>query len=77
MICTYLTDLAQSVDREIIYSVGSTCTKQPMQNYRFDQAEADIFIFSAYADLRGSGYSGAVVVDAADTNAYVVVAVIS
>ena len=45
LICSFLTDLAQSVDAEIIYSVGSHCinvsTQQPMQNYSFDQSEAD------------------------------------
>ena len=81
MICSYLKDLAQSVDTEIFYSVGSHCTnlstKQPMQNYSFDQAEADTIIFSAYAVLRESGYSGPVVVDAADTDAYVTAAVVA
>ena len=51
MICTYLTDLAQSVDAEIVYSVGSQCTnlsnQQPMPNYSFDQSEADTTLFSA------------------------------
>ena len=40
LICSYLTDLALSVDAEIIYSVRSHCTnvstQQPMQNYSFD-----------------------------------------
>jgi hypothetical protein len=48
------------VDTEIIYSVGSDCTnlstKQPMQNYSFDQAEADTIIFFVYAVLCESGY---------------------
>ena len=48
----YLTDLAQSVDADIIYSVGSNCTnlstQQPMQKYRFDQSEVDTVLFSAY-----------------------------
>jgi hypothetical protein len=81
MICAYLTDLAESVDAEIIYSVGSLCTnlstKQPMENYSFDQSEADTVLFSMYAVLRESGYSGPVVIDAADTDAYVAAAVIS
>ena len=71
LICSYLTDLAKSVDTEIIYSVGSYCTnlstEQLMQNYSFDQSEADTILFSAYAVLRESGYSGPVVIDAADT----------
>ncbi len=53
--------LAKSVDTEIIYSVGSYCTnlstEQLMQNYSFDQSEADTILFSAYAVLRESGYS--------------------
>ena len=46
-----------------------------MQNGGFDQSEADTVIFSAYAVLRESGYSGPVVVDAADIDAYVATAV--
>ena len=42
-----------------------------MQNYIFDQSEADSVLFSTYAVLRKSGYSGPVVIDAADTDAYV------
>ena len=42
--CCYLTYLAQGVDADIIYSVGSKCTnlstQQPFQNYSFDQSEA-------------------------------------
>ena len=81
LICSYLTDLAQNVDVEIVYSVGSRCTnlssQQPMQDYSFDQSEADTILFSAYTLLRKSGYSGPVVIDAADTDAYVAAAVIS
>ncbi len=81
LICTYLTDLAPNVQAEIVYSVGTHCsnlsTQQPMQNYSFDQSEADTVIFSAYALLRESGYSGPVVIDAADTDAYVASAFIS
>ena len=61
LICRYLTDLAPCVDAEMIYSVASNCTnlstQQSMQNYSFDQSEADTFIFSAYAVLRKSGYT--------------------
>ncbi|KAK1880410.1 U3 small nucleolar RNA-associated protein 10 [Dissostichus eleginoides] len=81
MICSYLTDLAQSVDVEIVYSVGSHCTnlstQQPMQNYSFDQSEADTVLFSTYVVLRESGYSGPVVIDATDTDVYVAAALIS
>ncbi|KAJ3603232.1 hypothetical protein NHX12_030974 [Muraenolepis orangiensis] len=83
-ICSYLTDLAQNVDAKIVYSVGSHCTnlstQQLMQNtgqYSFDQSEADTILFSAYAVLRESGYSGPVVIDTADTDAYVAAAAIS
>ena len=48
-----------------------------MQNYRFDQSEADTILFSAYAVRCDSGYSGPVVIDTADTDAYVAAAVIS
>ena len=74
LICSYLTDLAQSVDIETIYSVGplstNVSTQQPMQNHNFDLPEADIVLFSAYAVLRESGYTGPVVIDATDTDAY-------
>jgi hypothetical protein len=81
LICSYLTELAQSIVTEIVYSVGSHCTnlstQQPMPNYSFDQSEADTILFSIYAVLRESGYSGPVVIDATDTDAYVASAVIS
>ena len=48
-----------------------------MQNYSFDQSGTDTVLFSANAVLRESGYSGPVVIDAADTDAYVAAAVIS
>ena len=67
LICDYLTYLAQRVDAYIIYSVGTHCTnlstQQPMEKYRFDQSEADAVLFSFYAVLRESGYSGPVVID--------------
>ncbi|CAL8328789.1 unnamed protein product [Merluccius merluccius] len=81
LICCYLIDLAQNVDAEIVFSVGSHCTnlstRHPMQNYSFDQSEADTILFSAYAALRESGYSGPVFIDTADTDAYVAAVVIS
>ena len=81
LICSHLTDLTQNIRAEIVYSVGSYCTnlstQQLMQNYRFDQSEADTILFSIYAVLRESGYSGPVVIDAADTDAYIAAAVIS
>ena len=81
LICSYLTDLARNVDVQVVYSVGSHCTnlstQQQMQNYSFEQSEADTILFSTYATLRESGYSGPVVIDAADTDAYVAAAFIS
>jgi len=75
LICNYLTDLAQSVDAETIYSVGPHSTnvsvQQPMQNYSLDQSEADAVLFSAFAVLRESSYTGLV-----DTDAYVVAEVL-
>ena len=76
-----LTDLAQKTDREIFYSVGSHCTnlstQQHMENYSFEQSEADTILFSTYAVLRESGYNGPIVIDVADTDAYVAAAAIS
>lgn len=81
LICHYLTDLAQSLDIEIVYSVGPHCTnlstQQQMENYSFRQSEADTVLFSAYSVLRESGYDGPVVIDAADTDVYVAAAFIS
>ena len=48
-----------------------------MQNYSFDQSEADTVLFSAYAVLRESGYTGPVVIDTADMDGYVAAAFIS
>ena len=48
-----------------------------MEKYSFDQSEADTVLFSFYAVLRESGYSGPVGIDAADTDADVAAAVIS
>jgi len=47
-----------------------------MPNYSFDQSEADTVIFSAYAVLCQSGYTGPVTIDAADTDAYVAAAIL-
>ena len=47
-----------------------------MQNCSFDQSYVDSVLFSAYAVLRESDYSGPVVIDAADTDAYVAAAVL-
>ena len=81
LICRHLTDVAQSVDTEIVYSVGSKCTnlstQEFMPDYSFSQSEADTILFSAYAVLRDSGYSGPVVIDSADTDTYVAAAAIS
>ena len=80
LICNYLTDLAQSVDSETIYSVGphstNVSTQQTMQNRRFDQSHAYTVLFPAFAVLRESGCTGPVVIDAIDTDAYVVAAVL-
>ena len=77
---SYLTDFAWSVDVKIMCSVGFHCTnlstQQPMQSYCFNQSESDIILFSIYAVLRESGYSGTVVIDVADTDAYVAAALV-
>ncbi|CAJ1050849.1 hypothetical protein KUCAC02_009112 [Xyrichtys novacula] len=81
LICSHLTDLAQNVNVEIVYSVGPHCTnlstQQPMEDYSIEQLEADTILFTVYAGLRQSGYSGPVVIDAADTDVYVAASVIS
>ena len=48
-----------------------------MQNYSCDHSGADIVLFSAYTVLHESGYSGSVVIDAADADAYVSAGIIS
>jgi len=48
-----------------------------MQNNSCDKSEDDTVLFSLYAVLRESDSSGSVVIDAADTDAYVAAAVIS
>ncbi len=81
LLCSHLTELAQRSNTEIVYSVGSKCmnlsTQQPMENYCFNQSEADTIFFSMYLVLRNSGYNGPVVIDVADTDAYVSAAVIA
>ena len=48
--------------------------QQPMQNRSFDQSQADTVLFSTFSVLRESGYTGPVVIDAVDTDAYVAAA---
>lgn len=63
------------MNAEIVYSVGPHCTnlstQQPMEDYSIDQSEADTVLFTVYAALWQSGYSGPVVIDAADTDVYI------
>ena len=77
----YLTEVSQDLDVVVIYSVGTRCTnlstQQVMPEYSFDQSEADTVITSMYTLLRQMGYSGPVVIDAADTDVYDAAAVIS
>ena len=71
LICSYLADFARNMNVDVIYSIGSHCTnlssQQNMDQYSFDQSEADTIIFSFYAVLHESGYAGPVVIDATDT----------
>ena len=64
-----------------VYSVGPVCmnlsTQQLMEDYTIEQSEADTILFNVYDGLRQSGYSGPVVIDAADTDVYVAASVIS
>ena len=48
----------------------------PMEHYCFNQSEADTILFSSYSALHESWYNP-VVIDVADTDAYVSAAVIS
>jgi len=48
-----------------------------MDQYSFDQSEADTIIFSFYAVLHESEYAGPVVIDATDTDVYIAAAYIS
>jgi len=48
-----------------------------MDQYSFDQSEADTIIFSFYAILCESGYAAPVVIDATDTGVYIAAAYIS
>ena len=62
LICSHLTDLAQNVNAEIVYSVGPHCinlsTQQPMEDYSIEQSEADTILFIVYGGLRQSDGSG-------------------
>ena len=78
---SYLTDLAQRVDAELIYPVGfhstNVSSQQPMQNYSLDPSDADTVLFFACVVLRESGYNVPVVIDAADADAFVAAAIMS
>jgi len=58
LIGSYLADFARNTNIDVIYSIGSHCTnlssQQNMDQYSFDQSEADTIIFSFYAVLRES-----------------------
>jgi len=49
LLCDYLTNVAESVNVDIAYSVGSHCTnlstRGPMEMYNFDQSETDTILF--------------------------------
>ena len=55
LIGSYLADFARNTNVDVIYSIGSHCTnlssQQNMDQYSFDQSEADTIIFSFYAVL--------------------------
>ena len=55
LVGSYLADFPRNMDVEVIYSVGSHCTnlsnEQNMNQYSFDQSEADTIIFSIYGVL--------------------------
>ena len=81
LLAKYLTEIAQHVEAEIIYSVGTNCTNLSTQElmpvYNFNQAEADTIILSVYTVLRERGYNGPVVSDADDPDKYVAASAIS
>jgi len=78
---SYLADFARNTNIDVIYSIGSHCTnlssQQNMDQYSFDQSEADTIIFSFHAVLRESGYAGPVVIDATNVDVYIAAACIS
>ena len=61
VICIYLTDLGQNVDAEIVYSVDLHCTSK-YKTTALTRLKLDTILFSAYAALCESGYSGPVVI---------------
>ena len=65
----------------VIYCAGENSTNLSTgtvsQDCVFKQPEADTMLFSAYAKLRAENYTGAVVLDSADTDVYVQAAYVS
>ena len=77
LICKYLADLAQCVDAETITQLAPTApTCQYSNRCRTAASQADTVPFSAYAVLCESRYTGPVVIDAVDTDAYVAATVL-
>jgi hypothetical protein len=62
------------VQKESTHKLNNPATNAELT---FDHSEADIILFSAYAILRESGYSGPVIIDSADTDTYVAIAFIA
>ncbi len=67
LIKTAFCTAAQDTEKKLLYSVGSICidTKsgQSMDEFTFDQAEADTILLSAYNKLRITGYDGPVMIE--------------
>ena len=63
----------------LLAHIASTCqhNNRWKTTYSIVHSEADTILFTVYAALRQSGYSGPVVIDAADTDVYVAASVIS
>ena len=81
MIKAQLTDIAQSIKQEVLYSVGEECTSlssgTSLNELSFSQCEADTIMLSIYVTLRSQGIDDPFVIDAADTDVYVQAAAIS
>ena len=80
LVKSQLSKVAQSINQELLYSVGEECVSlssgNAKQDLAFNQCEADIIMLSFYTALRASGYSDPIVIDAEDTDLYIQAAAI-
>ena len=79
LIGSYLADFARNTNVDVInllYCINLSI-QQSMDQYSFDQSEADTITYSFYAVLYESGYAGPVVIDATYTDVYIAAEYIS